>query len=426
MTETPLTARLRSRGGPGDLAAYERAGGYRAAERALREMSPEEVQAVVRASGLRGRGGAGFPTGQKWSIVPMGPEAPRPKYLVANADEMEPGAFKDRLLLEGDPHQLIEGMIVSAYALQAEVGFIFLRWEYRRAAALLARAIEEAYAAGWLGPNLRGSGFRFDLFLHTSAGRYLCGEETALLNSLEGRRVTPRAKPPFPQTCGLWGKPTIVQNVETLCNVPHIVDRGAAWFKGLSRTEDGGTKIYGASGKLRRPGAWELPMGTSAREILYEHAGGLRDGLRLRGFLPGGASTAFLGPDALDVPLDYSSVQKAGSRLGTGTLIVVDEATCPVGVLRNLESFFARESCGWCTPCREGLPRVARILEAIERGEGNPEDLDTLEQQARFLGPGFTYCALAPGAAEPLASGLRLFREIFEDHVARRRCPWRA
>lgn len=426
MTETPLTARIRAGGEPPDLTAYERAGGYRAAERALRGMSPEEVQAAVRASGLRGRGGAGFPTGQKWSFVPMGPDAPRPKYLVANADEMEPGTFKDRLLLEGDPHQLIEGMIVSAYAIQAEVGFIFLRWEYRRAAAVLERAIGEAYAAGWLGPNLRGSGFRFDLFLHTSAGRYMCGEETALLNSLEGRRVTPRAKPPFPQACGLWGKPTIVQNVETLCNVPHIVARGAEWFRSLSRAEDGGTKIYGASGKLRRPGAWELPLGASAREILYEHAGGLRDGLRLRGFLPGGASTAFLGPDALDVPLDYSSVQKAGSRLGTGTLIVVDEATCPVGVLRNLEAFFARESCGWCTPCREGLPRVARILEALERGDGRPEDLEILQRQARFLGPGLTYCALAPGAAEPLASGLRLFREAFEEHVARGRCPWRA
>lgn len=423
--EKPLTKNIRPDREPPSLKEYEQAGGYQAVRKALQSLSPQETQALVKNSNLRGRGGAGFPTGMKWSFVPMGDDAPHPKYLVANADEMEPGTFKDRLLMEGDPHQLIEGMIVGAWAIQADVAYIFLRSEYKLPERRLRKAIAEAYAGGYLGKNILGSGYSLELHLHVSAGRYMCGEETGLLNALEGKRATPRSKPPYPQVSGLWGQPTIVNNVETLCNVPHIINHGPAWFKGLSLSGEDGTKIYGASGKVKRPGAWELPMGTTIRELLEEHAGGMRDGLKFRGVIPGGASTDFLIEEHLDVKMDFESVQKAGSRLGTGTMIILDDQTCPVGMVLNLEQFFARESCGWCTPCREGLPWTARILQAIEDGKGEPGDLEKLAHHARFLGPGFTFCALAPGAMEPLQSALKYFREDFERHIREKRCPWR-
>jgi len=423
--EQPLTKNIRPGEEPLDLKAYEQAGGYQATRKALQGMTPAEVTELVKDSNLRGRGGAGFPTAQKWSFVPMGDDAPRRKYLIANADEMEPGTFKDRLLLEGDPHQLLEGMLIGAYAIQAEVAYIFLRWEYKLAAERLTKAIAEAYGAGYLGHNILGSGYGLELHLHVSAGRYMCGEETGLLNALEGKRATPRSKPPFPQTSGLWGKPTIVNNVETLCNLPHIINNGAEWFKGLSHSQDGGTKIYGVSGRVRRPGTWELPMGTTIREILEDHAGGMRDGCKFRGLLPGGASTDFLVEEHLDVKMDFDSVQKAGSRLGTGTMIVLDDQTCPVGMVQNLERFFAQESCGWCTPCRDGLPWTAQILQALEDGRGQPRDLQRLALHTKLLGPGHTFCALAPGAMEPLQSALQYFKEDFEQHIREHRCPWR-
>jgi NADH-quinone oxidoreductase subunit F len=422
--ETPLTQNIRPGREPLDLRGYEKAGGYQALRKALAEMTPAEVTELVKASNLKGRGGAGFPTGLKWSFVPMGDDAPRPKYLVANADEMEPGTFKDRLLLEGDPHQFVESMILAAYAIQADVAYVFQRWAYRLVERRLRKAIAEAYAAGYLGQDVLGSGWSLEVHVHVSAGRYMCGEETGLLNALEGKRATPRAKPPFPQVSGLWGKPTIVQNVETLCNLPHIVAKGADWFKGLSLSDDGGTKLYGASGKVKRPGLWELPMGTTAREILEERAGGMRAGLRFRGLLPGGASTDFLVEEHLDVKLDFASVAKAGSRLGTGTMIVLDDQTCPVGMVHNLEKFFALESCGWCTPCRDGLPWTAKILKAIDEGQGEPGDLERLEKHCKLLGPGNTFCALAPGAVEPLQSALKYFRDDFEEHIRERRCPF--
>ncbi|HEU4618195.1 MAG TPA: NADH-quinone oxidoreductase subunit NuoF [Gammaproteobacteria bacterium] len=422
--DRPLTSHIEPDREPLDFAGYERAGGYRGARKALTEMTPKDVLDAVTESGLRGRGGAGFPTGQKWSFMPSPEKAPPPRYLIVNADEMEPGTFKDRLLLEGDPHSLIEGVVVSAYALGANVAYIFLREEYRLAAERLRRAIAEAADRGWLGDHLLGTDFSLALHLHTSAGRYICGEETALISSLEGRRAIPRAKPPFPQSVGLWGRPTVVNNVETLCNVPHIVERGADWFKALSLCNDAGTKIYGVSGKVRRPGAWELPMGTPMRELLEEHAGGMRDGYRFRGVLPGGASTDFLVEEHLDSPMDFESLQKAGSRLGTGTMIVLDDKTCPVAMVRNLEHFFAQESCGWCTPCRDGLPFVESLLDGIERGTGRPGDLDLLEMHTRFLGPGKTYCAHAPGAMEPLQSALKYFRDDFERHIREGRCPY--
>jgi NADH-quinone oxidoreductase subunit F len=422
--DTPLTQNIRRDRVRLSLKEYEATGGYQGLRKAL-GMSPQDVQAAVKASNLRGRGGAGFPTAQKWSFVPMGGDAPHPKYLIANADEMEPGTFKDRLLLECDPHQLIEGMIISAYAIEADVAYVFLRWAYRVAAARLQQSIAEAYDADYLGKNILNSGYALEMHLHVSAGRYMCGEETALLNALEGRRANPRSKPPFPQTSGVWGKPTIVNNVETLCNVPHILNRGAEWFKSLSRSGDSGTKLYGASGRVKRPGLWELPMGTPLREILEEHAGGMREGYRLRGVLPGGASTEFLVGDDLDVPMDFDSVQKAGSRLGTGTAVVLDDHTCPVGMLHNLERFFAQESCGWCTPCWSGLAWITELLYGFEQGQGQIEDLERLEEHTRALAPGHTYCALAPGAMEPLQSGLKHFREDFERHIHAGRCPWK-
>ncbi len=421
--ERPLTQHIRKDKRPLSLKEYEKVGGYQALRKVLKGTTPQEVQNVVKESNLRGRGGAGFFTGLKWSFVPLG--APKPKYLIANADEMEPGTFKDRILLESTPHQLIEGMILSAYAIQADHSFVFLRWAYKEAAVAITIAIDEAVQAGYLGKNILGSGFDLEMHLHTGVGRYMCGEETALLNSLEGKRATPRAKPPFPQVSGLFGRPTIVNNVETLCNIPHIVNNGSDWFKSLSLTGDSGTKIYGVSGKVKRPGAWELPMGTTMRELIEEHAGGMWDGLHFRGALPGGASTDFLVEQHLDIPMDYASVAAAGSRLGTGTMIILDDQTCPVGFVKNLEHFFAQESCGFCTPCREGLPWVEKILNSIEEGEGRPKDIELLEMHVKNLGPGNTFCALAPGAMEPLQSALKYFRSDFEQHIHDHRCMYK-
>jgi len=421
--DRPLTQNIRPDRGPLDLKGYEAAGGYRSVRKALQTMAPQDVTAMVKASGLRGRGGAGFPTGQKWSFVPMGPDVPRPKYLCCNADEMEPGTFKDRLLLEGDPHLLVESLIVSAYAVQAEVCYVFLRFAYAHTARLVEQAVAEAEAAGYVGRNVLGSGFDLAIHVHKSSGRYICGEETGLLNALEGKRASPRAKPPFPPVSGLFGKPTLVNNVETLCCVPGIVNNGPDWFRKLSRTGGGGTKIYGLSGRVKRPGAWELPLGTRLREILEVHAGGMKDGYAFRALIPGGASTDF--QTELDVDFDYDHEPQVGSRLGTGTAIVLDDRTCPVGFVLNIERFMARESCGWCTPCWSGLPWIVKMLEAIEEGRGRPEDLTLLERHCWELSPGHTFCALAPGAVEPLQSALRLFREDFERHIRDGRCPWR-
>jgi NADH-quinone oxidoreductase subunit F len=414
----PLTWRLDHEQPMTAIAAYEALDGYAAVRKALPGIEPTALTQLVKDSNLRGRGGAGFPTGVKWSLVPMDADAGT-KYLLCNADEMEPGTFKDRLLLEQLPHQLIESMILAAWAIQATRGYIFLRGEYVLAAERLQRALAEARERGYLGQNILGTGWNFDLFVHSGAGRYICGEETALINSLEGRRANPRAKPPFPQIAGAWGRPTIVNNVETLCNLPEIVLQGAQWYAGLSRglSSDSGTKLYGACGRVRRPGLWELPIGTSAREILEEHAGGMQPGLELKAWLPGGASTDFLLPEHLDLAMDYDTIAKARSRFGTGLIMVVDRSQPIVAVVRNLEEFFARESCGWCTPCRDGLPWSVKLLRAIERGEGRPGDIEILEGMTRHLGPGRTHCALAPGAVEPLQSALRFFRSEFESGI---------
>lgn len=420
----PLTQDIRPDREPLTLAEYERTGGYQALRKAL-TMSPQAIQDIVKQSNLRGRGGAGFPTGVKWSVVPMGAQAHRPKYLVVNADEMEPGTMKDRWLLEGNPHQLLEGAIISAFAVEAETAYIFLRWAYKVAAHRLEQAIADAYAQHYLGEDILGSGYHLDLYLHTSAGRYMCGEETGLLNSLEGKRAIPRSKPPFPQVSGLWSKPTVVNNVETLSCIPHIVQHGADWFVGLSQTKNGGTKLYGASGRVRQPGLWELPLGVTVGDLFNTYAGGMREGYAFRGLLPGGASTGFLTEDHFDAVMDFDALESLGSRVGTGTMIILDDHTCPVGVVFSLLSFFARESCGWCTPCREGLPWVAHTLQALEEGRGEALDLDILEQHIKMVKMHHTFCALAPGAMMPLESALKYFRADFERHITEKHCPWR-
>ena len=425
MTDRPLTRNIDLNRGPLEIAGYEAADGYQSMHAIAKGLSPDDVLNIVKTSGLKGRGGAGFPTGLKRSFVPRGDGSPKQKYLVVNADEMEPGTFKDRLLMEGDPHLLIDGMLVAAYTIQANMAYIFLRGEYIDAENALKKAVKEAYERGYLGKNILGTGFDLDIVLHTSAGRYICGEETALLNALEGRRANPRAKPPFPQVSGLWGKPTIVNNVETLCNLPGILAYGVDWYQGLSRGVDHGTKMFGVSGKVKNPGCWELPLGTPVRELLEGHAGGMRDGLELRAFLPGGGSTDFMLPQHLDLNLDYDEIGKAGSRLATGTMIVLDDQTCPVGMVGNLMTFFAHESCGFCTPCRDGLPWVDEIFRGFEAGTGNQKDLQILHDHIEYLGPGRTFCALAPGATAPLGSGLKYFAEDFEKHITEQRCSYK-
>lgn len=414
----PLTWRLRDDGATIDLDEYVAKDGYAAVRQVVGHQSPEAVIETMKAANVRGRGGGGFSAGVKWSLTLKGEDLPR-GYVICNADEMEPGTFKDRLLLEQQPHLLIEGMILGGYANDARFGYIFLRREYVEAARVLTRALDEARAAGWLGRDIADSGFDFGLALHTGAGRYICGEETALISSLEGRRANPRSKPPFPGQSGAWGKPTVVNNVETLCAVPAVLRHGAQWYQDLSgrRSNDGGTKLYGISGRVKRTGLWELPMGTRGGELL-DRAGGMHDGLKLKAWLPGGASTGFLLPEHLDLALDFDTIGKAGSRLGTGLLTMVANNQSMVSLVRNLEAFFARESCGWCTPCRDGLPWAEKLLHALERGEGEPGDIERLKQLAADQGPGKTFCAHAPGAAMPLTSALEYFRNEFEAGIA--------
>ncbi|NOU17680.1 MAG: NADH-quinone oxidoreductase subunit NuoF [Bacteroidales bacterium] len=423
--ETPLTKYIKPNQAPLDLKEYEKTGGYEGVKKILKGMLPDDIIGLVKTSNLLGRGGAGFQTGLKWSLVPKEKDVAGVRYLVANADEMEPGTFKDRYLLEGNPHQLIEGMIIASYAIQAEKAYIFMRWAYKKAEVIIKKAIEEAYSAGYLGKNILGSGYNLDLHLHTSAGRYICGEESALLNALEGKRGIPRAKPPFPATSGLFGQPTVINNVETLSWIPHIIENGSDWFIKLSTSGEGGTKLYGVSGRVKKPGLWELPLGTTIREIIEDYAGGMQDGYQLKGIIPGGASTDFLIASQIDTKMDFASVRAAGSRLGTGTMMILDDKTCPVAFIHNLIKFFAKESCGFCTPCREGLPWVEKVLMKFEEGNATLKDIEILEFHTKYLVPGNTFCAHAPGAMEPLQSGLKYFKDDFLRHINEKHCPWR-
>ena len=403
------------------LEDYESNGGYAGLKKAI-SLEPEDVVKIVSDSKLRGRGGAGFPTGFKWSTIRPIEGSARPRYIACNFDEMEPGTFKDRFLVDGDPHQLIEAMLIAGWACRADVGYIFIRDEYRATQQILKRAIAEATNTGLIGNNILGSGWSYELHIHASAGRYMAGEETGLINALEGRPAMPRSKPPYPGTSGLWGKPTVVNNVETLCCVPHIIERGAEWFVGLGNAKDSGTKIYGVSGNVNNSGCWELPMGSTLHELL-DLAGGMRPGFEFRAALPGGASTRFMDSGQLDIALDFSELSEAGLMLGTGTVIVMDNKACPVGMLANLAMFYARESCGWCTPCRDGLPWVEKLLRAIEAGQGQEGDIELLLDLMKYIGPN-TYCALATGATFPIESGIKMFRNDFEEHIAKGACPY--
>ena len=409
----PLTWRMRDDKQTVLFNEYRKKNGYSGAKIALNSMESNEVIELIKASGLKGRGGAGFSTGLKWSLMSQNASS-NIRYLLCNADEMEPGTYKDRLLMEQMPHQLIEGMIISAFALNAYRGYIFLRNEYIKANMSLRNAIIEANESGFLGKNIFGTEFNFELIVHTGAGRYICGEETALINSLEGRRANPRFKPPFPGNFGLWGKPTCINNVETLSNIPAIITNGIKWYKSISKSNDTGTKLMGFSGRVKNPGIWELPFGISAREILEEYAGGMCDGLYLKAWQPGGASTDFLTKNHLDLPMDFISITNAGSRLGTALAIAIDNEINMVSLVCNLEEFFARESCGWCTPCREGLPWTVKILRALKQKKGYLEDIKILKNICFNLSAGKTFCAHAPGAIEPLQSAIKYFYEEFE------------
>lgn len=416
----PLTWRLAHHDAILDLETYQSLRGFEGLKIAL-EKSAKDTLGIIKDSVVKGRGGAGFPAGLKWTF--MTPPDGGPRYLICNADEMEPGTFKDRLLMERLPFQLIEGMLISAYAINANAGYIFIRGEYILAAERLNAALDELRKHNLLGDNILGSDFSFDLHVHTGAGRYICGEETALINCLEGRRANPRTKPPFPQVSGAWGRPTVVNNVETLNNMPAIMLHGSEWYKSLpnakGNSDTPGTKIFGCSGLVNDPGLWELPFGYTAREIIEDFAGGMKDGLKLKAWLPGGASTDFLTVDHLDVVMDFDPIQQAGSRMGTGLIMVVDEQQDMVPLLRNLEIFFQRESCGFCTPCRDGLPWGVKLLTAIQDGEGQLGDVEKLEGLTRDLWLGKTFCAHAPGAMEPLMSALKYFRHEFDEKIER-------
>jgi NADH-quinone oxidoreductase subunit F len=423
MNEVLLRARGRN-GAPATLEDYRAAGGYQALARALGDMKPADMIAMVKDSGLRGRGGAGFPAGLKWSFVPTGEKHDGgPRYLMCNCDEMEPGTFKDRVLIETNPHVLLEGMVLAGYAMEMTEAFIFIRREYFPQARFLERAIEEARAARFLGGNIAGSGYSLDIHIHRSGGRYICGEETALINAFEGRRGNPRAKPPYPATSGLWGRPTTVHNVETLACVPGIIQNGPEWFKDLALNPEGaGTKLFGGSGSLERPACIERPIGTTLRALIAE-MGGVRGGKKALGVIPGGASTAFITAEHLDLPMDFTPLEAVGSRLGTGTFIVFSEDDCPVRGTLNLQRFFARESCGFCTPCRDGLPYGVWLLERLENGQATAADIDLIDELYRNIGPN-SFCALAGGAAEPVKGLIRHFRPILEEHVKARGCPF--
>ncbi len=402
------------------LAVYRSRGGYRAWEKVVREMQPGNLIDEVKASGLRGRGGAGFPTGMKWSFVPR--ESPKPKYLVCNADESEPGTFKDRLLLEKDPHATIEGTLMAAYAISSHTAFIYIRGEMVFAATRLERAVEEAYQAGYIGKNILGTGYDLDVIVHRGAGAYICGEETALLSSLEGGRGWPKVKPPFPATHGLFGCPTVVNNVETLAALPWIVAHGAAAYAAMGTEKSKGTKLFSVSGHIAKPGVYEVEMGYPFRKFLQEDCGGVPNGKKLKGVIPGGASMPVLRDDELDgVNLDYESIQAAGSLLGSGGVIVMDESTCMVRAAWNISRFYAHESCGQCSPCREGCHWMEKIFHRIEHGDGRSGDLDLILNVSGNI-MGNTICPFGDAAAMPAAAFIRKYREEFEAHIVDRRC----
>lgn len=391
------------------LDSYRKYGGYNALTKAL-GMSPDDVIALVKDSGLRGRGGAGFPTGMKWSFVPQGDN--KPHYLVVNADESEPGACKDVPIMLANPHSMLEGVIIASYAIRANNAFVYIRGEVPHVIRRVRKAVAELYAAGLLGKNIKGSGFDLDVVVHAGAGAYICGEETALLNSLEGLRGQPRLKPPFPAVAGLYAAPTVVNNVETLAQVPYIVDRGADWFKAMGTEKSPGFKVFAVAGHVKRPGIYEAALGTTMRELL-EAAGGMRDGSELKFWVPGGSSVPMLTPDHLDVPMTYEDMTAAGTMLGTGTAMLFDQTTSVVKTVTRWLEFYKHESCGKCTPCREGTYWMTDLLKGFERGVGKDYQLPLLTEIAGQIN-GRSFCPLGDAAATPYPGAMKYFAHEFE------------
>jgi NADH-quinone oxidoreductase subunit F len=407
---------------------YVKQGGYKALKKAL-GMTPPAIIDAVKASGLRGRGGAGFPTGMKWGFVDQ--KSGKPRYICCNADESEPGTFKDHVLMERNPHLLFEGCLIGCFAIGAKVAYIYIRGEFKHVQDVLEAELEQARKAGYVGRDIQGSGFDCEIYIHRGAGAYEAGEETALIESLEGKRAQPRLKPPFPAVEGLYGCPTAVNNVETLCNVPLIIEKGAEWFAGIGPEKNTGPKLYCVSGHVARPGTYEAPMTVTMRDLIFDptFAGGIRDGRTLKAVIPGGSSVPVLLPDQLDIPASFDGVAKAGSLLGSAGIIVMDDTTCMVWAAENLLHFYKHESCGKCTPCREGGDWLHRILGKIERGEGQMKDLDLLLSIGNNI-LGKTLCAFGDAAATPVLSTVKTFRAEYEAHIREGRCtvpaPWRA
>jgi NADH-quinone oxidoreductase subunit F len=402
------------------LDEYGQSGGYQALSEVLQKYSPQDVKQLVHDSGLRGRGGAGFPTAIKWKGIVD--HAPFPRYIVPNTDEMEPGTFKDRVMVETDPHMVIEGTILAAYAISAQKGLIFIRPSYEMSAEILERELKNARQAGYLGQNILDSKFSFDIAVHRSAGRYICGEGTAQINACMGKRAHPMKGVHMTEK-GLWNLPTVVNNVETLACLPHIIRHGSAWFRSLARSNTGaGTKLYCVSGKVCQPGCFELPIGTPLSEIIETSAGGLLPGSEFKACLPGGASTRYLPKQFYDIEMDFDPLRDIGHRLGTAAIIVFDHKTCLVGATLNIMEFFARESCGLCTPCREGLPFIKDLLWRIEHGEGREDFIPMLRQMAGHMWK--SYCAFAPGAVEAVISLLTYFMDEVSEHISQRKCPF--
>ncbi|MGI5165444.1 NADH-quinone oxidoreductase subunit NuoF [Spirillospora sp. CA-253888] len=418
-TLTPILTRNWDQADSFTRAGYEREGGYRALRTAL-GMEPDTIVQAVKDSGLRGRGGAGFPTGMKWGFLPA--SSPNPRYLVVNADESEPGTCKDIPLMMANPHVLIEGIVISSYAIKSNHAFIYVRGEVLHVIRRLQQAVAEAYEAGYLGQDILGSGYDLELVVHTGAGAYICGEETALLDSLEGFRGQPRLKPPFPAVAGLYGGPTVINNVESIASVPSIVGNGADWFAAMGTEKSQGYGIFSLSGHVTRPGQYEAPLGITLRELL-DMAGGVREGHRLKFWTPGGSSTPLFTEEHLDVPLDFESVGAAGSMLGTRALQIFDETVCVVRAVLRWSEFYAHESCGKCTPCREGTYWYKQMLKRLEAGQGSEEDLETLlDLSDNILGRSF--CALGDGATSPVVSSIKLFRDEYLKHFELGRCPF--
>jgi NADH-quinone oxidoreductase subunit F len=420
--ETPLISKRWGIKDSHKIDVYLQHDGYQAIEKALKEMTPETIIEEVKKSSLRGRGGAGFPTGMKWSFVPK--DSPKPKYVICNADESEPGTCKDRPLMEMDPHQLIEGMVIAGRAISSHRGFIYIRGEYRYVLDIVDAAISEAYARGYLGKNILGSGFDFDLLIHTGAGAYECGEESALMESLEGKRGYPRIKPPFPAVVGLYGCPTIINNVETLSAVPAIIREGGEVYANRGTPKNGGTRLLCVAGHVNKPGIYEIPLGMNMKKFIYEMAGGIPGNKKIKAVIPGGSSCPLLSGDEIDIAMDYDAVAKAGSMLGSGGMVVMDEDTCMVDMARRIMHFYAHESCGWCIPCREGTTWLRKILERFHAGLGRPEDIDIIADLAKNM-LGRTFCPLGDAAAMPTISIMKKWRNEFEGHL-KGHCAYRS